>query len=231
MIKAPQLSSPGMRALQLLLLLVSAYLGGCAATTTIDEFRPNTMPLEIREGEKMVILGRRDAGHYETDRDFVGCVAKRMRGADISILSEEAFIDAIYPWFEPRTAPKGLPRLKRLLEEPAIRAKISAESVRYLVWLDGTAETQGQLGSMSCTFGPTGGGCFGYTQWEKIVFIEAVIWDLQDLTEKGRIRVDSEGTSYLLGVVAPIPLLSPVKSSACSGLGKQLKSFFTEEKS
>jgi hypothetical protein len=212
-----------------LLLLAGIYLGGCTATTTIDEFRPNTERLEMLEGERLVILGRRDAGHYETDRDFVGCVAKRLKSREIQIMPEEMFIDAVYPWFEPRTAPKGLPRLKRLLEEPIIKGKIAAEHVRYLVWLDGTAETQGQMGSMSCTFGPTGGGCFGYTQWEKIVFIEAVIWDLQDLTEKGRIRVDSEGTSFMIGIVAPIPLLSPVKSSACSGLGDQLKSFFTEE--
>lgn len=212
----------------LLLAFAAAWLGGCTATTTIDEFRPNAEPLEILQGEKLVILGRRDAGHYETDRDFVGCVSKKMRGSNITVLSEDAFIDAVYPWFEPRTAPKGLPRLKRLLEEPVIKKKISDEDVRYLVWLDGTAETQGQMGSMSCTFGPTGGGCFGYTQWEKVVFIEAIIWDLTDLTEKGRIRVDSEGTSFLIGVVAPIPLLSPVKSDACSGLGNQLKSFFEE---
>ena len=214
---------------QILLVVAAIYLGGCAATTTIDEFRPNAQPLEIGDDEKVVILGRRDAGHYETDKDFVGCIAKRMKGSNIEILPEETFIDAVYPWFEPRTAPKGLPRLKRLLEEPIIKSKISSEAVRYLVWLDGTAETQGQMGSMSCTFGPTGGGCFGYTQWEKIVFIEAIIWDLNDMTEKGRIRVDSEGTSFLIGVVAPIPLLSPVKSSACSGLGDQLRSFFTEQ--
>jgi len=204
-------------------------MGGCAATTTIDEFRPTTEPLDINAGEKLVILGRRDAGHYETDRDFVGCLGKRMKHSRLTVLPEQEFIDAVYPWFEPRTAPKGLPRLKRLVEEPYIKAKINEKKVRYLVWLDGTSETQGHLGSMSCTFGPTGGGCFGYSQWDKVVFIEAVIWDLNDLTEKGRIRVDSEGTSYLLGVVAPIPLLSPVKSDACSGLGDQLKSFFTDD--
>ena len=147
-----------MKVHQMILIIGATYLAGCTATTTIDEFRPNAMPLEIGEGEKLVILGRRDAGHYETDRDFVGCVAKNMRGADIAILPETEFIDAVYPWFEPRTAPKGLPRLKRLLEEPVIKAKIASEDVRYLVWLDGTAETQGQMGSMSCTFGPTGGG-------------------------------------------------------------------------
>ena len=214
-----------------ILALVSLYLGGCAATTTIDEFRPSTQPLEYGSEEKVVIIGRRDAGHYETDRDFVGCIGKEMRGAQISVLPEQEFIDKLYPWFEPRTAPKGLPRLKRLMEEPFIRERVNTEDVRYVVWLDGNTETQGHMGSMSCTMGPTGGGCFGYSQWDKVVFIEAIIWDLADLTEKGRIRVDSEGTSYLIGVVAPIPLLSPVKSDACKGLGRQLKTFFAEDSS
>jgi hypothetical protein len=168
-------------------------------------------------------------GFPETDRHFVECVGKKIDGLDVEVVPEEQFIDALYPWFEPRTAPKGMKRLKRLMQEPAVRRKILDENIHYLIWLDGTAETEGQIGSMSCAIGPTGGGCFGFTQWDKVVFIEAVIWDLYDLTEKGRIRVDSEGTSYVIGVVAPIPLLSPVKSQACKGLGKQLRVFFADE--
>jgi hypothetical protein len=218
-----------MKYIGLLLMALSGLMSGCAATTTIDEFRPSAEPLRFAEGEKMVILGRRDAGSYETDRDFVGCVGKKIKGLDITVIPEEQFIDALYPWFEPRTAPKGMKRLKRLMQEPAVRSKVSNLNIRYLIWLDGTAETEGLMGSMSCAIGPAGGGCFGYTQWDKVVFIEAVIWDLDDLTEKGRIRVDSEGTSYVIGIVAPIPLLSPVKSQACKGLGRQLRAFFADE--
>jgi hypothetical protein len=214
-----------------LLIMAAMLMSGCAATTTIDEYRPSTEQIEINPGEKVVILGRHDAGHYDTDMKFVECVAGKMGGADIDVLPEQVFIDSIYPWFEPRTAPKGLPRLKRLMEEPAVRKKVIKHEVRYLVWLDGHTETSGKAGSMSCTIGPAGGGCFGFTQWDKTSVYEAVIWDLNDLTEKGRIRVDSEGTSYLIGVVAPIPLLSPVKSNACSGLGKQLSSYFSNEDS
>ena len=58
---------------------------------------------------------------------------------------------------------------------------------------------------------------------------EAIVWDLVDLTEEARIRVDSEGTSYVIGIVAPIPLLTPVESQACAGMGKQLQSYFTQE--
>ncbi len=58
---------------------------------------------------------------------------------------------------------------------------------------------------------------------------EAVVWDLDDLTEEARIRVDSEGTSYVIGIVAPIPLLTPVKGDACDGMGDQLRSYFSTE--
>jgi len=58
---------------------------------------------------------------------------------------------------------------------------------------------------------------------------EAVVWDLTDLAEEARIRVDSEGTSYVIGIVAPIPLLTPVEREACEGMGNQLLSYFSQE--
>ena len=207
--------------------LLLTLLGGCSATTTIDEYRPTAEPIQLRADEQVVVLGRRDAGHYETDREFIDCVGQRMRGSDINVLPEAQFIDAIYPWFEPRTAPKGLPRLKKLMQDPLIKTVINQQSVRYLVWLDGSTETVEKGGSISCAVGPGGGGCFGFAQWDKLSVYEAIVWDLEELQEMGRLRVDSEGTSYLIGAVAPIPLLTPVKSDACSSLGKQLKTFFT----
>ena len=91
-------------------------------------------------------------------------------------------------------------------------------------------ESQAATGAMTCGFGPSGAGCFGYTTWDKNAMFEAIVWDLIDLTEEARIRVDSEGTSYVIGIVAPIPLLSPVKSQACEGMGNQLKSYFAQAK-
>ncbi len=207
--------------------LMTVLLTGCGATTSIDEYRPNNSVMEINRDESVVILGRRDAGHYDTDREFISCIAAKMKGADISVLPEQQFIDSIYPWFEPRTAPKGLKRLTYLMRDPDIKTQVDQQGVRYLVWLDGSTETHDQGGSISCAIGPGAGGCFGFAQWEKSSIYEAIVWDLNDFSEKGRLRVDSSGTSYLIGAVAPIPLLTPVKKDACSSLGKQLKQFFS----
>ena len=203
------------------------FLSGCTAVTTIDEYRPTNESIRLDKTEKVVILGRRDAGHYETDSEFIDCVSKKINTANVRVVGEQTFIDSIYPWFEPRTAPKGLPRLKRLMQENVVRERVKQQNIRYLVWLDGSTETMGQGGSISCAVGPAGGGCFGFAQWDKISTYDATVWDLVELTEKGRLRVDSEGTSYLIGAVAPIPLLTPVKSDACGSLGNQLKNFFT----
>jgi len=216
---------------KLLALCAATLLAGCGATTTIDEYRPNNQIMDINSEQSVVILGRRDAGHYDTDREFIDCVASKMKGADIGVFPEQQFVDAIYPWFEPRTAPKGLKRLRRLMEDAAIKEQIERNGIRYLVWLDGSTETLDKGGSISCAIGPGGGGCFGFAQWDKSSVYEAIVWDLTNLTEKGRLRVDSSGTSYLLGVVAPIPLLTPVKNDACASLGTQLKQFFTVDQS
>jgi len=213
----------------ILALPAAAFLAACASTTTVDDYRPTTEPIDIEAGEKVAILGRRDAGHYETDSDFVECLGDRLKNSNFAVMSEQEFIDALYPWFEPRTAPKHLKRLKRLMQEPVIQEKVREEKIRYLVWLDGEVESQGATGAMSCGMGPTGAGCFGYTSWDKEAVFEAIVWDLVDLTEEARIQVDSEGTSYVIGIVAPIPLLTPVESQACSGMGKQLRSYFTQE--
>jgi hypothetical protein len=210
-------------------LIVAAAISGCASTTTIDDYRPTSEPIEIGLGEKVAVLGRSDAGHYETDRSFIDCLGGKLKRADFQVISEQEFVDALYPWFEPRTAPKHLGRLKKLMQDPVIQEKIRQENIRYLIWLDGEVESHGRTGSMACGMTGAGGGCFGYQSWDKNVVFEAVVWDLADLNEEARIRVDSEGTSYLIGVVAPIPLLTRVESQACEGMGEQLRSYFASE--
>jgi hypothetical protein len=210
-------------------LVAAAAMVGCGSTTTVDDHRPTTEPIDIKAGERVAILGRRDAGHYETDRSFINCLGNRLDHSNIQVMSEQEFVDALYPWFEPRTAPKHLKRLKRIMQEPVIREKVQQEKIRYLVWLDGEVESHGSSGVMSCGIGFGGAGCFGYTSWDKNAMFEAIVWDLVDLTEEARIRVDSEGTSYVIGIVAPIPLLTPVESQACEGMGEKLKSYFSQK--
>ena len=202
------------------------WLTACATTTTVDEYRSGDQKISIGNGDNVVLLGRRDSGDYETDAEFVQCVGSKLQGPSLSVLQEQDFMNALYPWLEPRTAPKALPRMRRLMQEPLIEQSIRDKRVRYFVWLDGATKTIDKAGSISCAAGPGGAGCFGFAKWDKSSIYEAIVWDIDDLSEVARVRVDSEGTSYLIGAIAPIPLMTPVKNDACTSLGNQLSNIF-----
>jgi hypothetical protein len=196
----------------------------------VDEIRQSPELLDIAQGDRIVLLGRQDAGHYETDTKFVNCVADRLQNiSGLDVLSEASFVNELFPWFEPRTAPKSLKRMRRLMDEPLVANKIDTIKLRYLVWMDGYTENVEQSGSMSCAAGVGGAGCFGLLSWNKLSFYEAVVWDLLEMKEEGRVRVDSEGTNYVIGALVPIPLLTKSKGDACKGMGNQLRSFFEVE--
>jgi hypothetical protein len=207
------------------LLLFGATLLAACTSTTVDEFRQGETGIE--NDEAVVILGRRQASDYETRSEFVECVGDRMARGDnaINIVPEQEFIDAMFPWFEPRTAPLRTRDLEQLMAEDVVAAKMGEFGIRYIVWLDGFTETTDRQGSISCTIGPGGGGCFGFGTWEDDANFDARVWDVGSLTNVGTINTDATGQSYLPALVVPIPLIARVEANACNRLATQLKDF------
>lgn len=208
-------------------ILSAAMATGCT-TTTVDEYRETNSKLNLVNGDKIVVLGRRHASNHETETDFISCVGRKL-AADprIEVVGEQVFVDSVYPWFEPRTAPLGLKRMARMLNEAMIADPIRSQRIRYMIWIEGNTETTDREGSVSCAIGPGGGGCFGFATWEKQGVYEAVIWDLANLVENGRVRVNAKGSSYMIAIGIPVPIIAQVQKQACEGIGKQIRSFFS----
>lgn len=206
------------------LLLTMLALGACT-TTEIDEFRQGAT--SISGDESIVILGRRQNNNYETEGSFVNCVANVVSsGQDgISVVPEQEFLDAMFPFFEPRTAPMRTGHLKELMNLDVAATRMNEYGIQYIVWLDGITQRSQQAGSISCTIGPGGGGCFGFGTWQDDSNFEAEIWDMDTLDTIGSISTDAVGQSYMPALVVPIPLIARVEANACSGLGNQLKQF------
>jgi len=205
-----------------LLLVLSA-----CTTTTVDEYRENSTALALGSGERVVVLGRRHYADHETEPDFIECIGEKLnQDQGISVLPETEFVDLLYPWFEPRTAPLGLKRLSKMLDEPMIAQRFKEQGLHYMIWIDGSTETTDRDGSVSCAIGPGGGGCFGFATWEKTGTYEAIIWDLQKLSESGRVKVEARGSSYMVAIILPIPIVAQVQDQACDGIGLQLRTFF-----
>lgn len=198
----------------------------CACTTTeIDEFRQGETG--IADHESIVILGRRQNNNYETEGSFVQCVANVVSSGSrpINVVGEQEFLDAMFPFFEPRTAPMRTGHLRELMDIDVAKSKMDEYGIEYIVWLDGITQRSEQAGSISCTIGPGGGGCFGFGTWQDDSNFEAEIWDMDTLETAGSISTDANGQSYMPALVVPIPLIARVEANACSGLGNQLKQF------
>ena len=116
------------------LLAALAALAGCTSTT-VDEFRQGETG--ITSDEAVVILGRRQASDYETRSEFVQCVGDRMARGEgaINVVPEQEFVDAMFPWFEPRTAPLRTRDLEQLMAENVVAKKMSEFGIRYICLL------------------------------------------------------------------------------------------------
>ncbi|MCY4215099.1 MAG: hypothetical protein OXF68_15935 [Gammaproteobacteria bacterium] len=207
------------------LLLAWAGLTGCV-TATVQEVRETATAMAT--GDSIVVLGRRSQPTTdETELDFISCVANSMsRGQNaLNVLEEQQFLDATFPWFEPRIAPLNHTELPSIIKQAPLAERLDEMGLKYLVWIEGSTQRIDSGGSLSCVVGPGGGGCFGFLSWENDSTYEASVWDVATGQAAGKISSEATGMSYVPAVIVPIPIIARVRSSACSSLAKQLKSF------
>jgi len=215
--------------LRLFILSGAVFMSGCV-TSTVDEMVFNE-PIEGIGDSTVVILGRRHASDYETEFDFIECIADHVvaRDSSIEIIDEIEFINNLYPWFEPRTAPLRPADIDRLVQQKPVADRLLDLRLEYMIWVDGSTVQTNSAGSMTCGVGPGGAGCFGFGTWGNASDYEATIWDFTDKAEVGRLNASTSGQSYMPAVVVPIPIIAPVQGTACDGLGDQLLQFLSSE--
>jgi len=222
---------------------VALFAAGCM-TAKVDETRQ--VATAIQADESIVVLKRPQLEGLGTEEKFLDCVQENLGGelvhpeegqkakagksaVPFKIFGEQQFSDALFPWFEPSTAPANAAGMRTLLERPGVTERLGQIGVRYVVWLDGSTRKTDSGGSVACAVGPGGGGCFGVGWWEKQSGYVASVWDLQSGSELGSVSTDVTGTSVLIGAVAPIPIITPVQRTACNRLADQLRSFLVGE--
>lgn len=205
--------------------VVMASLGGCV-TATVQEVRESSTGMET--GDSIVVLGRRGRPQTgETELDFVSCISENLNKGDakMQVVSEQDFMDAMFPWFEPRTAPAKSGDLPELMALPALADRFEELGLRYLVWVQGSTKRTDSAGTLTCSVAPTGGGCFGFLTWEQDSSYEASIWDVRTGRVAGKVSSDAVGTSYMPALIVPVPIIARVRSSACDSMTDRLKTF------
>jgi hypothetical protein len=220
---------------------VAIFASGCM-TSKVEESRQ--VATAIQADESIVVLKKPQLEGIGTEEKFIDCLQERLGGELIHpeegqsssvdrsnqavpfrIYGEQEFTDALFPWFEPSTAPANADGLRVLLARPGVSERLGQIGVRYVVWLDGQTRKTDGGGSIACGAGPGGAGCIGVGWWEKQSGYVASVWDMNTGSQLGSVTTDVTGTSVLIGAVAPIPIITPVQRTACSRMAEQLRSF------
>ncbi len=224
-----------------------ALFSGCM-TARIEELRE--APTQITANEAIVLLAKPHLEGTGTEEKFLNCLERELVGEEFSasvaykqrdgkqveprsnlrnrpfqIYADHHFVDALYPWLEPSTAPANAQGFASFITRPGVSDRVNSMGVRYIVWIDGITQKTDGGGSIACAAGPGGAGCLGLGWWEKSSDYEATVWDLRQGVSAGTLSTDVKGTSVMIGAIAPIPLIAPVQSTACDRLAGQLKSF------
>ena len=220
---------PENRVLMAAAVLAGALLAGGCMTTRMEQNTSAATGLE--EGEAVVIIESSYHQGNETEDGFVNCVTKAVQKGKkkIRVYPDEEFVDALFPWFEPRTMPTGPNALPDLMAKPGVAERIRESGVRYIVWLNGDTERTAGGGSLSCAVGPGGGGCFGLAWWENDSTYEAAVWDIEDGKAAGEVTAAVRGTSMIPAVVVPVPLIARTQNAACKGLARELQDFIVPD--
>jgi len=207
-------------------LLLALAITGCV-TSRVEESKNSATG--ISAGESVVVLATSYHKGKAVEEDFVSCVSDQIQKGQekLSVYPQKQFTDALFPWFEPRTAPQTAEALPELLTRAGVAERISERGVRYIVWLNGTTEETSHGGSLSCAIGPGGGGCFGVSWWENEAAYHAAVWDLRQKVDTGSVSAAVHGTSMVPALVIPLPLIARTQSAACKDLARELRHFIS----
>ena len=206
-------------------LAAGLLLSGCMQAR-IEESREMATPLA--KGERVVILAKPQIEGSGAEDDFMDCVSDGLAsGRHVAVHDNNEFVDRMFPWFEPSTAPQRPEALSALLARPGVSDQVTASGVRYVVWLDGSTRKIDGGGSLACGAAPGGAGCIGFGWWEKESAYEATIWDLKQSKSAGSVGTNVTGTSAIVGAIVPLPFIARVQATACNRMSSQLRSFFT----
>ena len=206
-----------------------AALAGCV-TSTVQEVREAHTGIGV--DDRVVVLGRRHKTSNETETDFIDCVGDQITGKSdgVDVMRESEFVDAVFPWFEPLTAPLDVDDLSNVISRPLVAERIDEIGVRYLIWIEGNTERSSESGRLTCNvISGAIPACIGFLSWDSDSNYEASIWDVRSGVHAGRVSAEASGTSFVPAVVVPIPIIARVRQSACTGLSDQLHAFLASE--
>ena len=162
------------------------------------------------------------------DEDFAECLQTELKKdlANLKVIPEDQFRNALFPWFEYRTAPKDAAELSVLLSKAIVRDHIEKLGVEILVYVNGETIQDHLDGPGFCGGGYGGVGCLGYFSAERKTHMATTVLNIRDATTIGSTDINFHGSIEVPMLIIPIPIPAFTQSAACSETAKLISECF-----
>ncbi len=154
---------------------------------------------------------------------FAECVQEELK-EDLQYLKfipGDKFREAMFPWFEPNTAPQNIEELSALLRKTLVQKRIESLGVEILIYVYGYTKTYDE------SFGaePYIGALYSA---ERKTHIWTTVWDLKEIVRVGDTDISFQGTVYGgIAVIVPFAILAFTESNACKETAKRISNCLT----
>lgn len=162
------------------------------------------------------------------DKEFAECLQNGLKKEfpKVKFIPGNKFRNALFPWFEPSTAPDEITEFSAIFTETEVQKRIKALGVEFLIYVHGftyQSDFSGYVGGY--------GAAAGYASAKRETYIKTSVWDLGKIAIVGHTNIHFEGTVHLpiLGIPVLIPAFT--ESSACSETAKRISNCLTGERS
>ena len=153
------------------------------------------------------------------DKEFAECVQEKLKEKlqYLKFIPEDKFREAMFPWFEPNTAPKEIEELSDLLSKALVRKRIESLGVELLVYVHGYSKMNDE-GAYNILLSM---GYYG----ERETHIWTTVWDLKEIVRVGDTDISFKGSAGGgIFIVPPFVYIIPAftETSACGETAERI---------
>ena len=158
------------------------------------------------------------------DKEFAECVQEKLK-QDLQYLkffSGDKFREAMFPWFEPNTAPKNIKELSSLLSKTLVKKRIDSLGVELLIYVSGYTKEDVSFAEIPYLF------LGGIGKRETRILV--TVWDLNEIGRVGDTDISSKGSVVGgIGIIPPFIYIWPAftEGKTCSEAAKRISNCLT----
>ena len=153
------------------------------------------------------------------DKEFAECVQEKLKQdlQYLKFLQGDKFREAMFPWFEPNTAPKNIKELSSLLSKTLVKKRIDSLGVELLIYVSGYTKEDVSFAEIPYLF------LGGIGKRETRILV--TVWDLNEIGRVGDTDISSKGSVVGgIGIIPPFIYIWPAftEGKTCSEAAKRI---------